>query len=192
MADIMVVGSAPAGKAIFRSGARPGDLIYVTGALGGAAATLDLLYSAKARVKPSSSSSLFSPRPRVAVARVLREENIARSMIDISDGLSTDLSHICDASGVGAEIQEQAIPLAKMGKPSKSVETRFALHGGDDYELLFTARPNTRVPRSIAGVPITAIGRITRRKGMRLIRRDGSRTELKPHGWEHFATASKR
>jgi thiamine-monophosphate kinase len=191
LADIMVVGSVPKGKAIMRSGARPGDLLYVTGALGGAAAALDLLY-AGIKVKPAFSPPHFFPEPRIEAARVLREKKIARSMIDISDGLSTDLSHICDESGVGAEIYETEIPRATVGAPPRMVEHKFALHGGDDYELLFTASPTTRVPRKIGGVMISRIGEITKKKGMRLVLSDGRSAELKPHGWQHFAAASVR
>lgn len=192
VADIVVLGSVPKGKAILRSGARPGDLVYVTGALGGAAATLDRLYSGAGKLKPASFPSHYFPVPRIRVARVLGEKNIARSMIDISDGLSTDLSHICDESDVGAEIYEQKIPRAKIGSPRRTVKPRFALNGGDDYELLFTARPRASVPGNIAGAPVTQIGRITRQKQMRLVLGDGSVTELKPRGWEHFGRASTR
>jgi thiamine-monophosphate kinase len=191
LADVMVVGSVPKGKAILRSGARPGDIIYVTGSLGGAAAALDLLY-ARAKLKPGVFSSYFFPEPRIKAARVLREKKIATSMIDISDGLSTDLSHICEESGVGAEIQESAIPRATSGSPTRIVDSKSALHGGDDYELLFIARPRTRVPGKIAGVVVTQIGQITRKKGMRLVSGNGSVAELKARGWEHFGAVSTR
>ncbi len=118
--------------------------------------------------------------PRIALGRVLREKRISAAMIDVSDGLSTDLSHICEESGVGAQITELAVPRAKAGKPPGTVAINFALHGGDDYELLFTARPRTQVPRSIAGVPLTEIGQITRRKEMFLIHKDGRRSCCAP------------
>ena len=79
--------------------------------------------------------------PRLEVGCFLREKGLASAMIDLSDGLSTDLGHICDESGVGAKIQASAIPRASIGKPSHAVELEFALNGGDDYELLFTAPP---------------------------------------------------
>jgi thiamine-monophosphate kinase len=192
LADIVVLGSIPKGRGILRSGARPGDRIYVTGAVGGSAAAVDLLYSKHKSLNPVSFPAHFFPTPRIAVARVLRENRIAASMIDLSDGLSTDLSHICDESRVGAQINEQAVPSARIGKPLRTVALELALHGGDDYELLFTARPRTRIPKTVAGVPITEIGEITRRKGMFLVREDGRRSELRPSGWEHFASSSRR
>ena len=190
LADIMVLGSIPKGTGILRSNARPGDRIFVTGALGGSAAVLDLLYSKKRKLNPGLFPAHFFPTPRIAVGHILREKKIAASMIDISDGLSTDLSHICEESGVGAHINEQAVPRATIGNPPATVNLNFALHGGDDYELLFTARPRTRVPRSIAGVAITEIGEISRRKEMFLVREDGRRSVLQPGGWQHFARSS--
>ena len=99
-------------------------------------------------------------------------------MIDISDGLSTDLSHICEESGVGAEIQAGTIP--------RNVDLKFALHGGEDYELLFTAPANKSVHPRIAGVPITEIGRITRDKNIFLRNANGAKEKLEAQGWEHF------
>jgi thiamine-monophosphate kinase len=107
-------------------------------------------------------------------------------MIDISDGVSTDLSHICEESGVGAEIWAEAIPRALVGRPPRPVELEFALHGGEDYELLFTARPRHHVPSQISGVEITCIGEITRRKLVSLINKAGARSPLQSRGWEHF------
>jgi thiamine-monophosphate kinase len=183
LADIVVLGSVPRGKAVLRSGARPGDRIYVTGLLGGSAAILSLLFSRRKKLAPRPFPTHFFPVPRIEQGRVLRAKNFASSMIDISDGLSTDLSHLCDESGVGAEIWAEAIPRAFVGKP---VELDLALHGGEDYELLFTARPRHRVPSQISGVPITCVGRITRRKRVVLVNKAGAQSRLQPRGWEHF------
>jgi thiamine-monophosphate kinase len=185
LADIVVVGSVPKGKAIRRSGARPGDCIYVTGALGGAAATLKLLFSGR-KLRPSEFPSHFHPTPRIEVGRFLLQKGLASAMIDLSDGLSTDLGHICEESRVGAEVHAPAIPRASIGKPAREVELQFALNGGDDYELLFTARPGKRIPARVAGVPITQIGRITSDKRVVLLNKDGAVSELRPQGWEHF------
>jgi len=190
-ADIVVVGSVPKGKAVLRSGAKPGDLIYVTGALGGSAAVLAELKLAKSKPAsaessshPSGHSSRYShPQPRLAVGRSLRRQGVASAMIDLSDGLSTDLEHICQESRVGAEIEEASIPRA-IAPGKKRIAIEFALHGGDDYELLFTSK--AAVPSRVAGVPVTRIGQTTRSPGMRLIGADGKARPLKAEGWEHF------
>ena len=132
----------------------------MTGELGASAATIALLTAGK-KLRPEDFPSHFFPRPRVEVGRFLRKAGLASAMIDISDGLSTDLGHICDESGVGAEIERAAIPVATVGKPVRPVDLRFALHGGEDYELLFTAPPKKRVPSRIAGVAVRPIGLIT-------------------------------
>jgi thiamine-monophosphate kinase len=185
LADVVVVGSAPKGKAIPRSGARPGDRIYVTGQLGGSSAALRLLFSGR-KLRPADFPQHFHPQPRVGVGKFLREKRLASAMIDISDGLSTDLAHLCEESGVGAEIRADAIPLASIGKPAHEVDLQAALHGGEDYELLFTAPRKKRVPPQIAGVKITQLGHITRGTHIILLKEHGVGFELRPHGWEHF------
>ena len=107
-------------------------------------------------------------------------------MIDTSDGLSTDLAHICEESGVGAELRSEAIPRASVGKPAREVDLEFALHGGEDYELLFTAPRSKRIPSQSAGVPITQIGHITRGRKVFLRNKGGIGQELQPRGWEYF------
>jgi thiamine-monophosphate kinase len=127
----------------------------------------------------------FYPEPRVHIARFLREKNLASAMIDLSDGFSTDLAHICEESGVGAQIWSEAIPKASIGKHRQEVELAFALHGGEDYELLFCSPRSKRVPRRIAGAKVTEIGVITRERRIGL-QRNGKTLTLKPQGWEHF------
>jgi thiamine-monophosphate kinase len=185
-ADIVVVGSVPKGKAVLRSGAKVGDQIYVTGELGGSAAALARLAESKPVGAGYSRHFLRrpSPLPRVAVGQWLRRRGVASAMIDLSDGLSTDLEHICQESHVGAEIEAEAIPLAQVGPGKKRVALDLALHGGDDYELLFTS--TAMVPPVAAGVRVTRIGRTTRLAGMRLIGAKGKRQPLKAGGWEHF------
>ncbi|MBZ5663383.1 MAG: thiamine-phosphate kinase [Acidobacteriia bacterium] len=181
-ADIVVVGSVPTGKAVLRSGAKAGDQIYVTGELGGSAAALARLMEAK----PTGAGYFrrFRPEPRIAVGQWLRQHGVASAMIDLSDGLSTDLEHICQESRVGAEIEAEAIPRAQAERGKKPVALELALHGGDDYELLFTSA--AAVPQEVAGVRVTRIGRIMRSSGMRLIGADGKSRPLKVRGWEHF------
>jgi len=198
-ADIVVVGSVPKGKAVLRSGAKAGQQIYVTGELGGAAAALARLSKSKltesklTKTKPTESrpaehfrliSGQSRPQARVAVGKWLRLRQLASAMIDLSDGLSTDLEHICQESRVGAEIEAEAIPRAPVDSGEKRVALEFALHGGDDYELLFTSAG--AVPSMVAGVPVTRIGRTTKSVGMRLVGADGKAQPLKAGGWEHF------
>jgi len=181
-ADIVVVGSVPKGKAILRSGARPGNAIYVTGELGGSAAAIAGLSVGK--IRAADFPWHFHPIPRLAEGRVLRRRALASSMIDMSDGLSTDLLHICEESGVGAEIQADAIPCSAVGRPAKPVALDLALHGGEDYELLFTS--SRRIPAALSGTTVTCIGRVTRGSGIVLVQPGGARQRLNAQGWEHF------
>jgi thiamine-monophosphate kinase len=189
-ADIVVVGSVPKGKAVLRSGAKAGEGIYVTGELGGSAAALARLAEAKPvgaehfRRFSRQPRRLGVPQARVAVGQWLRQHKVASAMIDLSDGLSTDLDHICQESDVGAEIEAGAIPLARVGPGKKRVALELALHGGDDYELLFTSA--AAVPNQVAGVRVTRIGCTTSATGMRLVLPDGKEHPLQASGWEHF------
>jgi len=191
LADIVVVGTVPKGKAVLRSRARPGDRIYVSGELGGSAAAVgeqqkDMRKKSTRKLKPREYPRHFFPEPRVELGRVLCKRGLISAMIDTSDGLSTDLAHICEESGVGAEIEAELIPRASVGKPAREVDLQFALHGGEDYELLFTAHPARRIPSRIAGIPITQIGHVTRGRKIFLMNRGGVGYELQPKGWEHF------
>lgn len=193
VADIVLVGAVPAGRALLRSGARPGDLLYVTGALGGAAAGLARLASltSAGEAKPpripkklvSALAPHLNPQPRLAQGLWLQRRGLASSAIDLSDGLSTDLAHLCDESCVSAEVDADLLPLS----PGASLVQ--ALHGGEDYELLFTAPASARLPRAIAGVPLSRIGRIAKsRRGqsqVTILTLEGAR-KLEPHGWQHF------
>jgi thiamine-monophosphate kinase len=195
LADVVLIGAVPRGTALLRSGARPGDMLYVTGSLGGAAAGLKLLAElALAGSEPmpdpgnDSLSAQLRPKPRIQTGLSLRRHGLAAAAIDISDGLSTDLAHLCEESGVSAMIQADRLPIAA----DASLEQ--ALHGGEDYELLFTARPGTRIPRSIAGVAVTQIGEIIAPdrhkpggKPTLMLATGGIVEPLEPHGWEHFS-----
>ena len=193
-ADITLVGTAPAGRALRRSGARVGDVLYVTGQLGGAAAELDLLQSGRGlrvRTDEKGEHPQMFPEPRLAIGQALLRRGLAAACIDVSDGLSTDLAHLCRESGVAAEVDEAALPIHRLAeKLVPEAALRAALHGGEDYELLFTARASTRVPKQIAGVAITPIGRMVKARAGKaealLVRADGTREELKPGGWEHL------
>lgn len=194
VADIALTGTVPRGRALRRSTAKPGDALYVTGALGGSAAGLERLKSLvrgrttapkdiPVRLRERLAPHLF-PQPRVAQGLWLQRHRAATACIDISDGLSTDLAHLCDESSVCAEIDAAALPL----HPGATLDQ--ALHGGEDYELLFTARPDTRVPKTIAGVEVKRIGQMVRRRAGRpkiLLTTGVSRMPLEPRGWQHFA-----
>lgn len=185
LADIIVTGSVPKRKAILRSGARPGDRIYVTGTLGGSAAAIDDMGRGR-KLRERDYPQHFAPSPRIEVGRFLREKQLASAMIDVSDGLSVDLMHICEESSVGANLEPRAIPLAEIGRPAREVDLDFALHGGEDYELLFTAPQSKRVPSRVAGVPISMIGLVTPHPGIFIVGPNGHGVELLPRGWEHF------
>jgi len=187
LADIVVVGSAPRGEAVRRSGARAGDAIYVTGRLGASAVVLDRLYRKENKsLNTKQHAEHFYPSPRVAVGRYLREKGISRAMIDLSDGLSTDLHHLCEESRLGAMVYEDRIPVAR------GATLKQALHGGEDYELLFTASPKRAVPAMIEGAPVTRIGEMQRSSaGVMIASGTGKSSRLQPLGWEHF-TSRKR
>ena len=191
LADIVVVGRVPAGKALLRSGARPGNFIYVSGELGRSAWTLHRLreggsaLGGKARARYKEHATHFYPQPRIAVGRRLRELSLATAAIDVSDGLSTDLGHICEESGVGALVNEVAIPRPS-GLPTSSLH--YALHGGEDYELLFTAPGSRPVPSKFARVRVTRIGEIIRGRDLWLVDSHGQRKALPQRGWEHFSS----
>ena len=182
-ADIIVTGQVPAGTAVLRSGAHPGDRIYVTGSLGASAATLKELFAGKP-VKPSKSNTHFYPAPRLEVGNYLRKRQTASAMIDLSDGLSVDLTHICDESGVAASLVSSKIPVAR------NADLDLALHGGEDYELLFTAPKRAKIPSQIAGTKITEIGEIRNRRdyssAIQILGDNGKVRPLPQRGWEHF------
>jgi len=186
LADITLVGTAPVGKALRRSGGRVGDWLYCTGRLGGAAAELEgmLAQGRMARVGAAGEHPQLFPEPRVAVGVALRRRGLAGACIDLSDGLSTDLRHLCAESGVGAEVEEALLPVHPLAVGERALE--LALNGGEDYELLFSAGAGVKVPRSMAGVAITRIGRLVRGRGVTLVRANGQRERLEAGGWEHF------
>jgi thiamine-monophosphate kinase len=195
VADIVLVGAVPRGRALLRSGAHAGDLLYVTGALGGAAAGLAKLSKLAARSRKQSVPPVLSnkmreslaahlyPQPRIAQGLWLQRRGVASATIDLSDGLSTDLAHLCEESELAAEVDASLLPV----HPHATLEQ--ALHGGEDYELLFTASPKARLPRVIAGVAVTRIGRMARRRAglpsITIRSKDGV-APLEPKGWQHF------
>ncbi len=186
LADIVLTGTVPRGKALLRSGARVGDLLYVTGALGGAAAELRMLEEQpkrfRAAVADGTHPQLF-PEARLQVGRVLVRRRLSRAAMDLSDGLSTDLRHLCEASGVGAVVEAERLPLHTLAMAMPD-GLSLALNGGEDYELLFAAGAAMRVPRRIAGVAVTRIGEVTA-GGEVVLREGGVSSLLAAKGWEH-------
>jgi thiamine-monophosphate kinase len=201
--DSILVGECAPEAAIKRSGAKPGDQIFVTGSLGGSGAGLRLIERgahladqnfsvAETKVLDHVLLRHLRPEPRVGWGMVLGQEKIAASMIDISDGLSSDLNHLCEESEVGALIHSSLLPIDEQvtelcGRRALD-PLQLALHGGEDFELLFTVPPELvgKLPRRVDGVGITKIGEVLEvAEGVKIS--EGSRTwELRPGGWKHF------
>jgi thiamine-monophosphate kinase len=190
--SITVIGECNRGRAILRSGARPGDAIFVTGRLGEAEYGLRLIErGAKANPQDPRLRKHLFPEPRLRAGLWLAERGLATAMMDLSDGLSTDLPRLCKASNVGARLEETKLPcvqLAGNGGTLKFEPKRLALHGGDDYELLFTvAKKNLKhIPGKIRALPITRIGEVTLNRQVVLARQGGPAEELKNKGWDPF------
>jgi thiamine-monophosphate kinase len=193
--DSIVIGECFAGQAVKRSGANVGDRIFVTGSLGGAAAGLRLVERGAhvgEQILDHVLLRQLRPEPRVGWGIVLGDEKLATSMIDVSDGLSSDLNHLCTASDVGALIDSSLLPIDNQvtelcGRRALD-PLQLALHGGEDFELLFTVKPGdvARLPRRVDGTQITRIGEIkSSNEGVQI--REGARVwDLNPGGWKHF------
>lgn len=194
--NVTVVGQVAAGKAVSRSGARPGDILYTTGCLGEAEVGLHLIRKAR---KPRRAENDFLkkhlyPEPRLAVGSWLCANRFASAMMDLSDGLSTDLPRLCRSSRVGARIVAARVPGPRVGdlpKKHSFSALELALHGGDDYELLFAvpARKTNLIPSSYRGVPITSIGEITKRRIVEFVGENGRKLSIHNRGWDPFRKA---
>jgi thiamine-monophosphate kinase len=195
--SITVLGEIALGRALARSGARPGDIIYVSGKLGRAQLGLELVLRGHARARKMRAlvQPHLYPRIRLALGSWLARQRIATSAMDLSDGLSTDLARLCAASKVGAEIfankiPDVALPLAAAGKLGKRKldPLQLALHGGEDYELLFTvpARHLMKLNQAPGAAALTAIGEITRNRQLILVHPDGHKEPLESFGWDPF------
>lgn len=198
--DVSVIGECESGAAVTRRGANIGDILYVSGSLGGSALGLSLLEGGF-RIDDSKSTDARSravlkhlvPEPQLKLGRALGEARLASAMIDISDGLSTDLWHILDESDCGALINAAAIPIAECVRSIASAAPeidalRLAVDGGEEYELLFTS-PNKNHPQVMAlcvslGGAITAIGNIVAEKRLQL-ELNGTLEALEPLGYQH-------
>lgn len=179
--SVALLGTVPRGKAVLRSGAEPGDAIFVTGELGGSIASRHLDFE-----------------PRLTEGRWLADHFHLHAMIDLSDGLAGDLRHILKASRVGAELLTSSIPISRVAKLASKAESPAkppllaALTDGEDFELLFTVAPKDAVAlldswkKQFPKLALTCIGKITAGEGITLRDKTGARP-LKAHGYEHFA-----
>jgi thiamine-monophosphate kinase len=191
--NVTVVGEVKAGRAVMRSGARAGDILYVSGRLGKAELGLRILEEGKKPPKagnPLTRKQLY-PEPRVGLGQWLAETQLPSSMMDLSDGLSSDLRRLCAASATGARIEETKLPAVRLTSSPRTLKghpTSLALHGGDDYELLFTVPPRKAkmVPEHFQGLRLTAIGEITRKRGVRVLAESGQEHLLVAEGWDPF------
>jgi thiamine-monophosphate kinase len=191
--NLSVMGEVRTGRAILRSGAQPGDVLFVSGRLGEAELGLRLIRKGKRLANgrdPLLRKHLY-PEPHLALGRWLAEKRLASAMMDLSDGLSTDLPRLCAASGVGARIEAAKIPAVQMPKAGHGGDTTLldlALHGGDDYELLFTVprKKLKQLPRFQNRTRLTAIGEITSERSVLLIDRTGRTLPLPNRGWDPF------
>jgi thiamine-monophosphate kinase len=195
--DVSVIGDCVSGRAVTRAGAKPGDRIYVSGSLGGSALGLSLLEEG-VRLEDDShyGEALLkhlAPEPRLSLGRALGEAGLATSMIDISDGLSTDLWHLLEESNCGAVIHSATIPVAecvrRYSKSHAAEALRLALNSGEEYELLFTAPAENlssfeKLNESL-GIPITGVGEVVEGRGLQ-IETSGILEPLLPSGYEHI------
>ncbi len=198
---ITVFGEVPAGQALLRSGAKPGDDLYVSGTLGDARLALEVFrgkLAVSAEVFEAARARMEQPTPRVALGQTLR--GVATAAIDISDGLLGDLGHVLHASGVGASI-DTTIAIKLIVAPAMGMRAtagfdselalEFVLAGGDDYELAFTAPVSARAAVQAAAraaqTPVTRIGRIEADPGLRLVGADGQLLQRRYASFDHFA-----
>jgi thiamine-monophosphate kinase len=182
--DVTATGSVHSRRVLTRGGARAGDDLYVTGALGGAAAGLRLLRG-DATCTGIAVDKYRRPEPRTRFGLMLGRNRAARACVDLSDGLADGVRQIAEASGLGASVDAESLPI------EQGATLHEALAGGEDYELLFAVSPRMRsrlknARRLASGVAVTRIGRLTADRAM-LLSRNGSTEEL-PAGFDHFAS----
>lgn len=193
--NITVVGEVQTGRAVLRSGARPGDLIYVSGRLGKAELGLQILRRSRRPVSPKDPllKEHSYPEPRLALGEWLAKSGFASAMMDLSDGLSSDLPRLCAASGVGARLVSARIPRTRHSETARKLGLDLmdlALNGGDDYELLFTVPQKAKsLPDTFQGVKLSPIGEITQKAELVLCDESGRERPLPAGGWDPFRKA---
>ena len=196
--SVSLLGDCVEDRVVYRSGARAGDDLWVTGPLGDAAAGLFLLLHQDAAAAAEYESLVLAhqrPMPRHELGRALAEKGLARAMIDLSDGIAKDLGHICEESGTGAIVQADSLPLSReLGELAAKADKSpldWALHGGEDYEILFTAPPAAEgqivsLTTEILGAPAVRIGTMVKGEGLWLETNEG-RQPLRSGGYTHFS-----
>jgi thiamine-monophosphate kinase len=193
---VTIMGEVPAGAALRRGNAKPGNDVWVSGNIGDAALAVAHRHGRLVLSEDDYREAvmrLYEPSPRVNLGQALR--GLATSAIDVSDGLLADLTHICRLSGVGATVELGAIPVSSIGAKHIGADAgRTAIvAGGDDYELCFTAHPNSRDSiedlTDMLGIPLTRIGQIKRGKGVSLLGSDGKAVKVDGRGYDHFKGA---
>jgi thiamine-monophosphate kinase len=204
--SVTLAGEAEEDRVLYRSGAVPGDYLCVSGHLGASLAGLKILQREKDRFLKSANRQTFTPDlkpyaraierhlmpvPRLDLARILSDQVKVHSMIDISDGVASEVHHLCDNSGVGAEVFEHNIPVdaitQQIAAEYSEPPMRYALYGGEEYELLFTLGDEEYAKLERLTNDISIIGRITERdQGVELVHENGEHEALKFLGWDHF------
>jgi thiamine-monophosphate kinase len=186
---VTVLGRVGDREIMWRTGAREGDDVWVSGTPGLSALGLFILRSGMKKLQPSFAEAVekhLNPEPRLALGRMLARESLVTSCIDTSDGIAVDLGHICELNGLGAVIEESALPQMEVPRGLTKEHLHWALNGGEDYELLFTAAPADRVRITKIG-GLSRIGRmVSRVEGFVLLRKDGGREKIEAKGFSHF------
>jgi thiamine-monophosphate kinase len=187
--DVTVAGEVERGHALRRTGARPGDQIFMSGQPGLSAMGLRVLQGKLSRGEKDSARAIRAhlyPSPQCELGRYLARGRLVTSMMDLSDGLSTDLGRLCEASGVGAMLAVSRIPRGRLSNAKLALD--MALHGGEDYQLLFTVgrRFSARIPKKFGSLDLTCIGEIEKLSGVRIADPEGRVKTLQLRGWDHF------
>ncbi|MEJ2208954.1 MAG: thiamine-phosphate kinase [Anaerolineae bacterium] len=201
--DVFVLGRVRREHVLLRSGAQPGDRVLVTGTLGDSAAGLALLQDPGIGLEPAQREMLlarhFTPTPRLPESAIIARRGSATAMIDVSDGLSSDVGHICERSGVGVRLWAARLPISPAARQVAGAAGRaawqMALEGGEDYELCFTAPPDAAGTLAAAveaetGTTVSIVGEILVEPGRYLVREDGTEVSLRAGGWQHFGSDS--
>jgi thiamine-monophosphate kinase len=191
--DVVAVGCTA--WPVHRDGAEPGDHVWVTGTIGGAAAAVRL-WQGGDEPPPDLRAAFATPTARTREARALVEREVVDAMIDVSDGLAGDAGHVAAASGVAITLEEERIPVAEAVRSAMGREEALdlALHGGEDYELCFVTDPDVVDTEDFErrfGVPVTRVGTVSEGEGVWLLRADGTREAIRG-GFDHWQDVSER